>query len=256
MKALQTLFFMALTVLIMPNFAMGQDSNIRQAFWVHEDVVKPSKVGQYEAVCKELVANLKKYNIQGINTIVANLSDNRYLYVGPLENMAQLDKPMFATLSEKMGKEALDNLFGRMDECYDLEQNYVINLDKELTYMPEGITQTPTGQDYRKFHYLYFAPKDRKSIHEKMKAVKDVFAKKGSKMYYRVYRSGFGTRGDFYMVAIAAKDAVDYEQKSMENGKLLGEEGDKALGELFGNLLRYEEFLGRMRPDLAYSPQK
>lgn len=247
---------MALAFLIMPSATQAQDMGNSQAYWVHEDFVKPSKVAEYEAICKELVANLKKYNIQDINTIVSNTADNRYLFVGPLENMAQLDQNMFATLSEKMGEGALEALFGRMDECYDIEQNYIISLDKELSYMPEGITQTPAGQDYRKFHYLYFAPKDRKLIHEKMKAVKDVFAKKGSKMYYRVYRSGFGTRGDFYMVAIAAKDAVDYAQKSMENGKLLGEEGDRTLGDLFGNLLRYEEFLGRMRPELAYSPQK
>jgi hypothetical protein len=240
----------------MPNPSLGKDSDNLQTNWVHEDVVKPSKVVHYEVVCKELVASLKKYNIQDISTIVSNTADNRYLFVGPLENMAQLDQNRFATLSEKMGKDALDNLFARMDECYDIEQNYMISLDKELTYMPEGITQTPTGQDYRKFHYLDFAPKDRNLIREKMKAVKEVFAKKGSKMYYRVYRSGFGARGDFYMVAIVAKDAVDYAQKSMENGKLLGEEGDKALGELFGNLLGCEAFLGSMRPDLAYSPQK
>lgn len=169
--------------------------------------------------------------------------------------MAALDKPLFATLAEKMGDDAMTDLFNRMDKCYDVEQDYVITLDNELSYQPGGINQTPEGEDYRKFHYLHVAPGDRAMIREKMKAVKDLFAAKGSKMYYRVYSSGFGTRGDFYMVAIAAKDAVDYAQKGAENDVLIGEEGDKVMGDLFGHLLKYEEYIGRMRPDMAYAPQ-
>ena len=57
-----------------------------------------------------------------------------------------------------------------------------------------------------------------------------MFAEKGSNTHYRVYRSGFGTRGEFYMVAVAAKDAVDYATKATANDALLGEDGNKMMG--------------------------
>ena len=116
---------------------MAQNENSK-AYWVHEDVVKPSMIGQYESICKELTDNMKKYNIQEFNVIVSNTSDNRYLWVSPISGMADIEKPLFKTLSEKMGAEKMDDLFNRMDKCYDIEQNYVIHLDKELSYMPGG----------------------------------------------------------------------------------------------------------------------
>ena len=250
----EKLKFLIALLLIVPLGLIQAQNSKSQAYWVHEDVVKPNMVGEYESIVKELVANMKKHNIQDVNMIVSNLVGARYLYVGPIENMAELDKSSFATLSEKMGAEAMGKLFDRMDKCYDIEQNYVIRLDKDLSYMPDGITQTPEGQDYRKFHYLHFAPGDRAMIKEKMKAIKDMFVQKGSKEYYRVYKSGFGTRGEFYMVAIAAKDAIHYATQTQENDALLGEDGKKTMGNLFSNLLKYEVFEGRMRPDMAYSP--
>jgi len=251
----QNFKFLIALLFILPMGLLQAQNSSSQAYWVHEDVVKLNMVGEYESVVKELVGNMKKHNIQEVNMIVANLVGARYLYVGPIENMAELDRSSFATLSEKMGADAMGNLFDRMDKCYDIEQNYVIYLDKDLSYMPAGITQTPEGQDYRKFHYLHFSPGDRAMIKEKMKAVKDMYVQKGLKEYYRVYKSGFGTRGEFYMVAVAAKDAIDYAKQTAEINALLGEDGNKTMGDLFSNLLKYEVFEGRMRSELGYSPE-
>jgi len=240
-------------ILLIPLGSIAQDMTKNQSFWIHEDVVKPGMISEYEAVCKELLGHLKTHNIQEANYIVTNTVDNRYLYVGPIDSMADLDNSVFAGLAEKMGKENMNDLFNRMDKCYDVEHDYIITLDNDLSYQPGGINQTPEGENYRKFHYLYITPANRAVVKEKMKAVKDMFASKGSKVFYRVYRSGFGTRGEFYMVAVAAKDEVDYAQKAMANDALLGEDGNKVMRDLFSNLLRYEEYAGQMRPDMAYS---
>ncbi len=249
---LTSLFLLVLTGAI----ALAQEESNTQAYWVHEDVVKPSKVGDYESICKELTDNLKKHNIQEISTIVTNTEDDRYLWVSPIANMAEIDKPIFATLREKMGPQTFSNIFNRMDECYDVEQDYVIHLDKSLSYMPEGITQTPEGEDYRKFFYFHITPSNRAVVKKTMEAITNLFASKGSKFYYRVYKSGFGTRGEFYMVAAAAKNAADYSGKVAANNELLGDEWPKLYGELRSHLLKFEVFSGRMRPDMAYSPSE
>ena len=243
-----------IALLLAPLCFLAQEAKTTQAFWVHEDVVKPSMVAEYQSVCKELVENLKKHNIQGISTIVANTVDNRFLWVSPLENMAQLDKPVFKDLAAKMGADKMGALFDRMDKCYDTEQNYVIVMENELSYMPGGMTQTPDGEGYRKFHYFHYTPGNRAAVKEKVKAIKALFESKGSKLHYRVYRSGFGTRGEFYMVAIAAKDAADYANKIAENNETMGEEWINTYGSFMATLSRYEVIEGAMVPDLAYTP--
>ena len=121
--------------------------------------------------------------------------------------------------------------------------------------MPGGITQTPPGQDYRRFYYFYFDPQNAGSLTKSMKAVKDMFQKKGSKIEYRVYRSGYGAPRDFYMVAVAAKDGQTYEAMDAANNQLLGADGEKVFGDMMQYVAKYEEVSGRMRPDLAYAPK-
>ncbi|MEM7381055.1 MAG: hypothetical protein AAF361_07640 [Bacteroidota bacterium] len=241
-------------LMLLPNGLNAQEKSASQAFWVHEDVVKPAMVAEYETACKEVLENLKTHNIQEVNTIVTNTTDHRYLWVGPLENMAQLDKPMFATLAEKMGPDNMEALFDRIDKCYDIDQNYIIHLEPDLSYMPGGITQTPEGQDYRKFHYFHYTPGNKAAVMEKVVAIKKMFEDKGSKMDYRVYHSGFGTRGNFFMVAVAAKDAADYAAKVAANNEMMGGEWLDLYTSFQATLEKYEAFEGQMRPDMAYSP--
>jgi len=251
-KVLITTFFLAIMLMIKPIVTTAQTK-----YRVHEDIVKLSKVSEYEGIVKELIALAKKHNIQDVSWITLNTINSHYSYVQPINSFADLDKPSFvATLIEKEGKDIIKDLFNKMDQCYDTELDYILNLDKELTYMPNGFTQTPKGKNYRKNHLLYVSPGNRALVRENMKAVKELFKRKGSKEYYRVYRSGFGANGEYYMVAIAAKDELDYARQSKENDELLGDEGKKVLGDLFSNLLKYDVLLGYIRPDLAYKPEK
>lgn len=254
MKTQTSIFPNLLIMFLFMGFLNAQNEG-SQAFWVHEDVVKPSMIGQYEATCKELTDNMKKYNIQDFNVIVCNTIDNRYQWLSPIDNMADIDKPIFKTLAEKMGEDTMGALFDRMDKCYDIEQNFVLHLDKELSYMPGGITQTIEGQNYRKLHYFHYTPGNRAAVKKKVQAIKDLFESKGSKLHYRVYRSGFGTRGEFYLVAIAAESAGDYAHKITENNKMMGEEWVSTYNDFISSLEKYEAIEARMRPDMGYSPQ-
>ncbi|MGB5236600.1 MAG: hypothetical protein WBM43_09020 [Flavobacteriaceae bacterium] len=225
-------------------------------YWVHEDQVKPSMVMEYEKSAKELVDNCIKHNAQIPGWITTSTDDHRYLYVSPINSMSDINYDGFTGLQEAMGEEAFGKMFSDMDKCYTAHGDYVIHLNEELTYMPDGFTQTPEGQNYRRFYYLRTTPEHNGMLKEKMKAVKEFFAKKGSKMQYRVYQSGFGTMGNFYMVAVAAKDGITFETMGEENDAILGDER----GEVFGSMMKYvtsmEEVTGMMRPDLAYSPEK
>ena len=76
-----------------------------------------------------------------------------------------------------------------------------------------------------------------------------------SPLHYRVYRSGFGTVGTYYLVAFAAKDAIDFETRFAKHRELGGENLMGKLQELRSLTEKYEEVEGMVRPDLSYMPQ-
>ena len=246
-----TLLFMAMLLFI--NTIHAQQSK-NQAFYIHEDQVKPSMIQEYEAVSKDFMEACKTHNLQDVNWNIASTTTNKYLTISPIENMAALDNNVFAPLREKMGDEAFGDIFKRFNKCYDVHRDYIVYLNKELTYMPEGIDINTEGKNYRKWHRLYVAPENIQQLKGKLKELKALFEKKGSKEYYRIYHNGFGAEGDYYVAVVSAKDAEDYARQSKENEALLGEEGKKLFGEMFKYVLRYETDEGQMRPDLAYAP--
>ena len=175
--------------------------------------------------------------------------------ISPIDNMADLDKNVMAPLAEKMGDEAFKDIFKRFNQCYDKHGDYIVYLNEELTYMPEGISTTTEGQNYRKWHFLHVTPDNIQNLKEKLKELKALFASKGSKEYYRIYHNGFGTMGDYYLAVLSAVDEEDYAKKSKANEILLGEEGKKLFGEVFKYVYQYDVETGGMHPELAYSPK-
>lgn len=227
-----------------------------QMFSIHIDYVKPSMESEYVEVSKAFVAECKKHNIQNADWTEIRFDNGTYMTFEAIPNMAALDANNFAPLVEKMGEANFKALFDRFSKCYDRHGSYIINRIESLTYMPEGALAAQEDHNYRKFHYLYVSPTTSKMIAEKMKAIKDLYIKKGSKEYYRVYHSGFGTMGEYYLVIISAKDEKSYITQSDENEKLLGEEGKKLLDDLFINISRYEPVTGYIKPTLSYITKK
>ncbi|TAI49227.1 hypothetical protein [Flagellimonas allohymeniacidonis] len=255
MKTLSSWLILALLILTFTYPAYGQEKTT-QMFWVHEDRVRPSMLMDYESSAKTLVDNCQKHGVETLSWITTSTDDFRYLYVSPINSMADISFEGFGPLREKMGAEAFDKMFADMDKCYTSHGDYVLTLDTELSYMPEGITQTPEGEDYRRFYYLKTTPEHVSAMAEAMKGVKNMFADKGAKTHYRVYRSGFGNMENYFMVAVAAKDGAHFETRSDENDALLGEERHAVFGKVMQYVTSMEEITGQMRPDLAYSPTK
>ena len=116
MKTLKiTLLFLS-TLMLCPVIGQAQEQKESgpQAYWVHEDKVKPSMIKVYEQVAKDLVASCTEHNVQDTSWLTVAQNDNTYLYVSPIDNFAEFDKNPFAALGEKMGKEALAKLFSRL----------------------------------------------------------------------------------------------------------------------------------------------
>jgi len=223
-----------------------------QAFWIHEDQVKPSMMAEYEKASKDLVEACKTNNVKNMQWSVASMDDGTYLSITPIENLADIQNMDFNDLQEKIGEDSFNKMFENFNKCYDKHGDYVTILVPSLSYMPEGLTTNTPGQDYRVWHRMDVTPANMKKVQSKMKELKELFASKNSKMPYRIYRSGFGNVGDSFVAVISAKDAMDYDSKSVENDKLLGEDGKNLFNEMFEYVDAYQVKRGSMRPDLAY----
>ena len=239
-------------LLLLSVTGFAQEKNY-QAFAIHEDYVKPAMMSEYEAICKEMVDNSKKHNVTKTKWMTLSSSEFVYTYVTPVEKMADLDKNWFSELAEGMGNEAFVDMFKRMDKCYSDHRDYIITMDKELSYQPGGINQMPEGKMYRNNVKYYVSPENYDRANEIAKKYKKLFSEKGSKMHYRVYRSGFGADGTFFLVAVAAENPAAYEQMQYENNQLLGEEGAALQKELLSIIDKMETVQGWMRPDLSYA---
>jgi hypothetical protein len=248
MKTIKTIF-LALIACMVVNLSAAQ-----KMYLVHQDDVKPSKMMEYEKIAKEFHEACITHNLQ-TSWLTTTMDDMRYLYVTPMENFAEMDKRPFADMAKAMGDKFSD-MFNRFDQCYDSHHDYVIVLNEELSYMPGGISQTQEGQDYRDFYFIHYLPKDGKKIKEGMKAVKDMFAAKGSKSYYRIYHSGFGTQGNYYLVAMSSKDAIDSATKQKANEEVLGPDRYETFMKVMNYATKMEEVTGEIRRDLSYSPKK
>lgn len=255
MKLLK-LSLLTLSMLLIPFFGTSQEEKNYQAYWIHEDRVKPNMTGEYEQISKDLVAACKEHNIQETMWITLALNDNSYLYITPIKNMADLDEDGFNTLSEKMGADKMAALFERFNPTYDEHGDYVVYLNKNLSYMPGGITQTIEGQNYRTLYYNYVTPENDKGYVEVLKKMKAAFEKHNSKLNYRVYKTGFGVMGSYYMIAVAAESNLASATIGEENWTTMKEDFDPLLKEMSKYTWKMDEKRGWMREDLGYIPAK
>ena len=254
MKTSKPIVVLAISLLISIHFAFAQE-NQPTMYTVHTDHVKFDKMMQYEKAAKELNANFVKHNIQDVSWTAIGIEDGRYVYVSPIENMAELDKNIMAPLFEKMGEEAAGKLFDRMDECYDSHSDNIAYYLPELSYNPVS-NASNEGKNYREYHFLYYPPRHRKAMKEAMKKVKAMFETKGIKNAYNVYHSGFGDEESYYMVSLSAADAMEIEMNSKNNDEVLGEEGQAVFYSVISLTSRYDRVAARIRPDLSYYPKK
>jgi hypothetical protein len=227
-----------------------------QMFSIHADYVKPSMEKEYLGICKEYAEACKKYNLQNADFTTMRLDNGTFLTFETVANMAALDIDTSAPLAEKMGKEKFQELLARFNKCYDRHGSYMINRIENLTYMPEGAAVAQEGNNYRKYHYLYVTPSTAASVGAKIKAIKDLYIKKGSKMYFRTYHSGYGTLGEYFLIVVFAKDEQSHAMLSTENNKLLGDEIKPLMDDLLQSISRYDPMTGFIRPDLSYTATK
>jgi len=208
----------------------------------------------YEATGKKLVDALKSHQVESVNFLAFSTNDFRYLFVSPLENMAELDKNYFEEFQNKIGNEAFGELMSGFTG-YDEHGDYVLNLRDDLSYQPSGIDPRTEGQDYRRFTYWHITPEKMQEALSVAKEFKALNESKGSKVHYRIYQNFYGSFGPFLLVAMSGESENELTARLEANQQLLGDEFMKLWQKAMALTWKYETIDGRFRPDLTYIPE-
>jgi hypothetical protein len=253
-QSISKLLVSAILLLSITFTSFSQNNDNFQAYLVHRDEVKPSMSAEYEKLAKEYKAACEKHS-SSESFSIAETADGSIMSISPIEKLGDIDNGN-DDLREKMGADTYATMMKNFNKCYDNHGSYVVLLNKELSYMPNGIQTAEEGKNYRKWHFLYTTPENKAALGDKLKDIKKMFADKNSKMHYRVYQNGFGQMDEYFLVVVSAKDELEYAQMSAENQKLLGPEAKPYWDALMKSTSRYEETTGRMRPDLGYTSKQ
>jgi len=226
-------------------------------FIIHEDIVKPAMVGEYESASKELAAKLKEHNIQELNYNAASRDDFHYIYVSKIENMAELDSNPWKTFEEKMGKDKVEALWNRFDKCYDSHKNFIVRRLDDLSHMPASITANISNLNFRHWDFYYIQPEKREEARKIAKEWKTLYESKNIQDDgYRLSFGDLGTDMPVYVTVQFAKDAADFNAKNMKTDQALGEEGKALMQRTMALTRKFESVDGWARPDLSYVPQE
>ncbi|SDR89787.1 hypothetical protein [Gramella sp. MAR_2010_147] len=251
MNSIKTNCVSLMLIFLISMLTRAQDDRY-QMYVVHEDHVKEGMMDKHQENDRNLLKAAKEHQMKDMSWLTFVADDNRVMYLSPIKSMAELDKNPFEDLQKKMGKEAFDNLFNSYNGTYSKHGDYILRMDNELSYMPNGMTTTPQDENYRELHFYHIPPGNSKKAEEYARSVKEMYTNKNSKVHYRLYKSGFGNMGSYYMVAVSAKSAEDMEQKRNENMQLLGEEGKKMFEDLKNDFSDQEVVTGYIKPELSY----
>lgn len=227
-----------------------------QLFFIHEDVVKPSMVSQYEEAVKGVVAKLKENNMTSLSHTVAMSEDFHYSYIYQIENMAALDANPWKELKKKIGEEAMEAMWKGYEGTYSKHKSFLARLQPSLSYTPETTSEESEAMNFRHWSFYYVNPDKGDEAREISKEWVALFTSKKIPTGYRMYTGGIGTEVPLYIVVQWAKNAAEFYAQNAKNNELLGEEGQALSEKTMAITKKFKQKDGWIRPDLSYRPEE
>ena len=230
-------------------------TDAQNMFLIHEDVVNPEMLMEYEGLAKELNGYIKEHGSKEMAYNTAMTNDLRYSYIVPIENLGEIDKmgSRWEALSEKVGEEKMKTLWNNLDKCYDVHRNYIVYLSEELSYYPPGEIMNSNGT-YRKWTKISAHPDKIQDLTAMARKWKELYQKHNIDHGYRVYFGGLGTDLGTMIIVDYGKDLSELANNEKMFQEKCGQEGGDLWKETTFAIRKIEEKYGQMRPDLSYNP--
>jgi len=229
-----------------------------QLYAIWDVVVKPSKVGDFEAAAKEEVALYAKYKFPYAWS-VSRTFDNHYYYLFPVENFAAIDN-IFTAFDKvaKMAGEEYQEMLDLFTGTYEYVQPSVYSLNYELSFFSEKQKEKAGEENFVYFDIFYLKSGKEKEVEKLMKEMIALAKKTGATevQSWYCYKGIIGAETPIYYMVTRAKNAIDYFTRNEKMWELLGEESGELYRNIMANVRKQEKKRGWFRPDLSYIPKE
>ena len=246
MKKLISLFGLSLMIL---GPALAQDDSKPQLFAIHEDIVKPSKNGDFMEAMKNLKSACTEYSAE-VNWTSVWYNDNSVIHLSPIENFGALDNNPFAPLGEKMGQDKMAAMWDAFDDCVESHRDIVVAYHADMSYLPNGPAKPE--QKFRDIFFWNYEPGKEAEAAAINKEWVELFKSKGAKYGYMTYSMVMGDMPGYAYVSWAT-DRLDHATRSKTDGDIVGEEAGQLWEKALKITKKFSTKYGDVMPDISYS---
>jgi hypothetical protein len=219
-------------------------------------LVDASRVAEYEAAVKDLLASLEKHGFPFIlDTYITD--DNHYYVIYSLKSYADADSwfKAWADLAQKMGPENLQALHSRIVAA-EIERIYQFwYFRPDISFLPEKERLKPEEIGYYTWDYVWVIPGKEAEFEAVNKEWMALSKAKKARDPFLTYAGGLGTRIPVYVWFEYGKSAADYAATEEKFWKAMGEEGAALSKKTRALIRKMESKTGRYRLDLSYAPK-
>jgi hypothetical protein len=219
-------------------------------------LVDVSKVAEYEAALKDIMAALEKHEFP-FNVFVYSTDDSHYYAIYPLKSFADIDLwyKAWDELHQKMNPEKLQELHGRIVAA-EIERRYMLwRFRPDISFLPERERLRPEEIGYYTWDYVWLIPGKEAEFEAINKEWIALSSAKNAQDPFLTYMGDLGTNMPVYCWFEYGKSAADYTAAEEKFWKALGEEGAALSKRTRALIRRMESKTGRARPDLSYWPE-
>jgi hypothetical protein len=232
-----------------------------QLFLVHEEMVKPSAMMQYEASSKDFVAALseKKFSSPALNWTAFMTQDFHYIYIERLDNFAALDSSQaeWGRARDSVGTSRWDEVMRRGSDAMLSYNEFVVMARPDLSYMPATPRLAQSDRRYYRWDFYYLMPGHEKESEAIARDYAALFRQKNITDSYNIYTGVLGTDLPVLLAAIPARSESDLTTADEHINATLGADVRPLQQRAMAITRRFERREGMLRPDLSYpAPSK
>lgn len=249
------LWLAGVAALLLPAAAAAQEDEGPQMFFVHQEVVKPSMVGEYEAAAADWTRLMGGSDAAKGKIAYSAYSGPQigYVYVVPIDGFSDFSEigDAFDAVAEEVGapwKEAGDRSNTAADH---FESGFYVHRP-DLSYEPENPRLGDDEAQMVHWDFWYTLPDKTEDLEAVAKEFVELYTSKGLDTGWNVYQAITGGDLPLYVVSVQARDEADFYANEARLNEIVGAEAEKLGTKALKAARRVEPFIGWYRPDLSY----
>ena len=258
MRGAARFWLAAFAALLLPAGAAAQEADEPQMFFVHQEIVKPSMIAEYEAAAVDWMELLKGSEVAKGKIEFNAFSGPQvgYVYVVPIDDFADFGEfgNSFETVAQSLG-EAWREAGARSDAAVaQYESGFYIHRP-DLSYEPANPRLAEGEAPFVHWDFWYAIPGKTEDLEGVAKEFVELYTSKGLDTGWNVYQAITGGDLPLYVVAVGARDEADFHANEARLNELVGAEAEALGMKALKFARRVEPMVGWSRPELSF-PQE